>query len=68
MEEKQYSGFYAKFLWGFSLAFEGRELQLKTNPQGKCMQMLLFLLKSGSAGCEKRLLLELVRPDEKDRE
>ncbi|MCI9594599.1 MAG: hypothetical protein HFG51_10745 [Lachnospiraceae bacterium] len=68
MEEKPYSGFYAKFLGGFSLAFEGRELQLKTNPQGKCMQMLLFLLKSGSAGCEKRLLLELVRPDEKDRE
>lgn len=68
MEEKPYSGFYAKFLGGFSLAFEGRELQLKANPQGKCMQMLLFLLKSGSAGCEKRLLLELVRPDEKDRE
>lgn len=68
VEDRPYSGFYAKLLGGFSLAFEGRELQIKANPQGKCMQMLIFLLKAGSAGCEKRQLLELVRPDEKDRE
>lgn len=68
VEDKPYSGFYAKFLGGFSLAFEGRELPIKANPQGKCMQMFIFLLKAGSAGCEKKQLLELVRPDEKDRE
>lgn len=61
-------GFYVKFLGGFSLTFEGKEVPVKANPLGKTMQMFFLLLKAGSAGCEKKDLLELVRPGEKDRE
>lgn len=66
MEEKPSGAFYARFLGGFSLQFAGKEMLLEVNPQGKTMQMLYFLLKAGSGGCEKKELLELVRPGEKD--
>lgn len=68
MEVNGQIGFYVRFLGGFSLWFEGRELPVKANPLGKTMQMLFFLLKAGSSGCEKKELLELVRPGEKNRE
>lgn len=61
-------GFYVKFLGGFSLMFEGKELRLRANPLGKTMQMLFFLLKAGEEGCEKKEFLELVRPEEENRE
>ena len=68
MEVNGQIGFYVRFLGGFSLWFEGRELPVKANPLGKTMQMLFLLLKAGSSGCEKKELLDLVRPGEKNRE
>lgn len=68
MEDYSQKAFYARFLGGFSLTFAGKELLLKANPLGKCMQMIFFLLKAGSSGCEKKELLSLVRPDEKNQE
>lgn len=68
MELNEQMGFYVRFLGSFSLWFEGREVPVKANPMGKTMQMLFFLLKAGSSGCEKKELLELVRPGEKNRE
>ena len=68
MEVNGQIGFYVRFLGGFSLWFEGRELPVKANPLGKTMQMLFLLLKAGSSGCEKKELLELVRPGEKNRQ
>ena len=67
MEERLKEGFYARFLGGFSLKFAGQEMLFDVNPQGKTMQLIYFLLKSGANGCEKKELLELVRPGEKDR-
>lgn len=67
MAKKTREGFYVRFLGGFSLSFAGNELPLKANPLGKCMQLIFYLLKAGSEGCEKKELLELVRPEEKDR-
>ncbi|MCI9594229.1 MAG: hypothetical protein HFG51_08805 [Lachnospiraceae bacterium] len=60
--------FYVRFLGGFSLSFAGKEVAIKANPLGKSMQMLFFLLKAGESGCEKKELLELVRPGEKNRQ
>ncbi len=68
MEVNGQIGFYVRFLGSFSLWFEGRELPVKANPLGKTMQMLFLLLKAGSSGCEKKELLDLVRPGEKKRE
>ena len=67
MEERLKEGFYARFVGGFSLKFAGQEMLFDVNPQGKTMQLIYFLLKSGANGCEKKELLELVRPGEKDR-
>lgn len=66
MAEKPSDGFYARFLGGFSLYFAGQEMLFEVNPQGKTMQLLYYLLKAGTNGCEKKELLELVRPGEKD--
>lgn len=66
MAEKPSDGFYARFLGGFSLYFAGQEMFFEVNPQGKTMQLLYYLLKAGTNGCEKKELLELVRPGEKD--
>lgn len=66
MTEKSSNGFYATFLGEFSLHFAEQEIALKTNPQGKTMQLIYYLLKAGAQGCGKKELVELVRPGEKD--
>lgn len=59
-------GFYARFLGGFSLDYEGEEIRLSKNLQNISMQMLLMLLKAGADGVEKKALLSIVRPDQWD--
>lgn len=66
MAEKSSNGFYATFLGEFSLHFAEKEIALKVNPQGKTMQLIYYLLKAGMQGCEKKDLVGLVRPGEKD--
>lgn len=66
MAERPSEGFYARFLGGFSLYFSGQEMFLEVNPHGKTMQLIYFLLKAGTKGCEKKELLELIRPGEKN--
>lgn len=66
MAEKPSEGFYARFLGGFSLYFSGQEIFLEVNSHGKTMQLIYFLLKAGTKGCEKKELLELIRPGEKN--
>ena len=48
VEERLKEGFYARFLGGFSLKFAGQEMLFDVNPQGKTMQLIYFLLKSGA--------------------
>ncbi len=67
MTGKLFDGFYARFLGEFSLNFADQKILFEVKPQGKTMQLLYFLLKAGAKGCEKKELLELVRPGEKDR-
>ena len=67
MTGKPFDGFYARFLGEFSLNFANQKILFEVKPQGKTMQLLYFLLKAGAKGCEKKELLELVRPGEKDR-
>lgn len=59
-------GFYARFLGGFSLYYEGQELQVGANLQNISTQILLMLLKAGNGGVEKKELMALIRPEEHD--
>ena len=60
-------GFYARFLGGFSLYYDGQELWLGTSLQNISTQVLLILLKAGGQGVERKELLGLIRPEEPDR-
>lgn len=60
------TGFYVRFLGGFSLSYRGREIRFNANPQNISMQMLMMLLKAGEEGVERKDLLAMIRPDEKD--
>lgn len=66
MNDKPTKEFYVKFLGEFSLYFSGQKVILTANPQGKTMQLIYYLLKAGAQGCEKKELVELVRPGETD--
>ena len=68
MKERPYTGFYAQFLGGFSLSYQGRELPISANPQTKTMQILLVLLKAGRRGVERKDLLEILQGENGDRE
>ena len=67
MAGRRDKGFYARFLGGFSLYYEGRELWVGASLQNISTQILLMLLKAGDKGAERRKLLELIRPEEPDR-
>ena len=47
-------GFYARFLGGFSLYYDGQELWLGTSLQNISTQILLILLKAGAKGSRGR--------------
>ena len=66
MKSHPQEGFYARFLGGFSLDYEGEEIRINRNLQNISMQMLLMLLKAGVDGIEKKELLAIVRPDQWD--
>mgnify|MGYP006065416517 FL=1 len=68
MKERPYTGFYARFLGGFSLSYQGKELPIPANPQTKTMQILLILLKAGQQGVERKTLLEVLQGEGGDRE
>ncbi len=58
MKERPYTGFYARFLGGYSLTYYGREIRLDTNMKSKCMQIFLMLLKAGDQGLSRDELLK----------
>ena len=53
------SGFYARFLGGFSLLYRGNPLSLNANPQAGYMQIMLCLLKAGKNGMGRKELLAI---------
>lgn len=66
MKGRSNGGFYVRFLGGFSLNYRGKEIRFNANLQNISMQMLMMLLKAGEEGVERRKLLAMIRPDEKD--
>lgn len=60
------SGFYARFLGGFSLRYRGNPLSLNANPQTGYMQIMLCLLKAGKEGMGRKELLAINQPEHKD--
>ena len=58
MKERPYTGFYARFLGGYSLTYYGREIRLDTNMKSKCMQIFLMLLKAGDQGLSRDELIK----------
>lgn len=47
MAERPYTGFYASFLGGFSLSYEGKRISLTKRLRQKNMQILQILLMAG---------------------
>ena len=66
MSERPYTGFYARFLGGFSLSYQGTELPIPANPQTKSMQILLMLLKAGKMGVDRKEFIRFLQGDEGD--
>jgi len=58
--EAQRGGFYARFLGGFFLEFEGKSIKITKNLKQKSMQILLILLKAGSEGISRSQLIEML--------
>ena len=65
-KETEYSGFYARFLGGFSLSYQGNPIVINANPQAGYMQILLCLLKAGKDGMDRKKLLDINQPEHKD--
>lgn len=65
-KEMEYSGFYARFLGGFSLSYQGNPIAINANPQAGYMQILLCLLKAGREGMDRKKLLDINQPEHKD--
>ena len=61
MKERPYTGFYARFLGGYSLNYYGREIRLDANMKSKSMQIFLMLLKAGDEGLARDELLKGLR-------
>lgn len=53
MKERPYTRFYARFLGGYSLRYDDRDIRLDTNMKSKAMQIFLMLLKAGDEGLTK---------------
>lgn len=68
MEDRPYTGFYARLLGGFSLDYEGNPISINANPQCRYMQILLILLKAGKEGISRKSLLEMSQTEDKDSE
>lgn len=56
-------GFYARFLGGFSLEYEGRDITITKNLNQKALQLLVILLKAGSKGVDRKRLVEMLESD-----
>lgn len=63
--DAEYHGFYARFLGGFSLSYQGQPLSLNANPQAGYMQILICLLKAGKEGMDRKKLLDINQPEGK---
>ena len=66
MKERPYTGFYARFLGGYSLNYYGRDIRLDTNMKSKAMQIFLMLLKAGDEGLTREELLKALQGGEED--
>lgn len=64
--ETAYTGFYARFLGGFSLSYRGNPIAINANPQAGYMQILICLLKAGKEGMDRKKLLDINQPEHKD--
>lgn len=53
-------GFYVRFLGGFYLEFEGKQIRIANNLKQKRIQILLILLKAGKEGVSYRQLIEML--------
>ncbi len=61
MQERTDKGFYARFLGGFALYYNDREILVGMGLRSKPAQCLLLLLKAGDEGVERKELLGLVK-------
>ena len=61
MQERTDKGFYARFLGGFALYYNDREILVGMRLRSKPAQCLLLLLKAGDEGVERKELLGLVK-------
>ena len=64
MKERPYTGFYARFLGGYSLNYYDRDIRLDTNMKSKAMQIFLMLLKAGDEGLTREELLKAIQMDD----
>lgn len=60
MGERPYTDFYASFLGGFSLYYQGERISISKRLQQKNMQLLLLLVMAGRKGVPRSRLLELL--------
>lgn len=68
MAERLYTGFYASFLGGFSLSYEGKRINLTKGLRQKKMQILLILLKAGRQGIHRDRLAAMAASEIEGRE
>ncbi len=57
MKERPYTDFYASFLGGFSLFYQGERVSLSKRIRQKNMQLLLILLMAGKKGIHRSQLI-----------
>lgn len=60
MPEDVKKGFYARFLGGFFLEYEGKRVVITKNMKQKSMQILAILLKAGQEGVTRKNLIEML--------
>lgn len=60
MDDNDYGGFYARFLGGFSLFYQGREIIINKRLRQKSVQLLLILLKAGEKGIPRKKLVNML--------
>lgn len=63
MEGSPYAGFYARFLGGFFLEFQGKRIIIAKNLRQKSVQLLMILLKAGSSGITRKKLAQMLEPE-----